>query len=65
MPNHIELEVQILRHTPKALLVATEACKEPTWVPRSQIDDWSPDGDLEDATSIFIPQWLAEEKGLV
>jgi hypothetical protein len=61
----IELEVQVRRMTAGALLVATEACKEPAWVPRSQISDWSPNGDLEDATSIFIPQWLAEEKGLV
>jgi hypothetical protein len=64
MPNSVELEVQVLVHTPMALRVATE--KGQAWVPRSQVTDWSPGhADMEDATSIFIPQWLAEEKGLV
>jgi hypothetical protein len=64
MPNTVELEVQVFAKTAQALRVATE--KGQAWVPRSQITDWSPgQADLEDATSIFIPQWLAEEKGLV
>lgn len=42
--------------------------KREAWIPKSQVDDWT-DGP-DDApglgtTSIFIPEWLAIEKGLV
>lgn len=40
------------------------------WIPRSQVDDYSgfddyDDLDEDDPISLFIPEWLAEEKGLV
>ncbi len=59
----IEIAVRVVRTTPKALLV-DHGGKEEVWIPRSQISDYC--GDSEDtATSIFVPEWLAIEKGLV
>ncbi len=63
----IEVEVVVRRVTDKAILV-NHGVPEEVWVPKSQISDWS-DGP-DDApgygtTSIFIPEWLATEKGMV
>ncbi len=63
----IEVEVVVRRVTDKAILV-NHGVPEEVWVPKSQISDWS--GGPYDApgygtTSIFIPEWLATEKGTV
>lgn len=60
--NEIEIDVDVKRATPNALLVSdgtTEA-----WIPRSQIKDMC-ENDNGKITSIFISEWLAKEKGLV
>lgn len=61
----IEIAVRVLRTTEKAVQVDFGG-KELVWVPRSQINDWGPGtGELEGAESIFIPEWLAMEKGMI
>ena len=60
----IELQIQERARTQKAILVATEVCRQPAWIPLSQVSDYTEE-DNGTYSSIFIPQWLAEEKGLV
>jgi len=62
----IELEVKIWSLTPKAVLVETEKSGK-VWIPRSCISDYSPPSEEVEykTTSIFIPRWIAVDKGLV
>ena len=64
MANDIELSVKVLRVTSAAILVDTEMSKESVWIPKSQISDYT-GNKIDYATTIFIPEWLAVEKGLV
>lgn len=61
MSKDVEIEVEVRATTDKALQVFNG--KTTAWVPKSQISDECEEGGK--ITSIFIPQWLAEEKGLV
>ena len=62
----VEIEVKVLRTTDKAVQVDFGG-KEPEWVPRSQISDYAPPSQQVDTTTttIFSPEWLATEKGMV
>lgn len=63
--NDVELEVKVFAETEKALQVSVDG-ELRVWLPKSQISDWSGSEDLDrNVTSVFVPQWLAEEKGLV
>ena len=57
----IEIAVEVKARTDRALLV-NDGLTE-CWVPRSQISDYSGEEDSPD--TIFIPEWLALEKGLI
>lgn len=64
----VEIEVKVLRVTDHAILVNFGRPQWDIWVPKSQISDWC--GGPDEApglgtTSIFIPEWLAIEKGMV
>lgn len=60
----VELTVRVKATTDKAVMIETE--RGTAWVPRSQIEDWSGSDDLDlNVESIFVPEWLAVEKGLV
>ena len=59
----VEIEVVVKRSTDRAILV-NFGVKEEVWIPKSQINDYTGD-EVEEATSIFIPEWLAIEKGMV
>lgn len=58
----IEIAVEVRGETDKALRVYDG--KHEVWIPKSQISDQSEDrnGKIE---TIFIPEWLASEKGLI
>ncbi len=59
----VEIEVKVVGRTQAAVRVDFGG-KEEVWIPKSQIEDYT--GPSEDrATSIFIPEWLAKEKGMV
>ena len=62
MSDIIEVDVETIGFTELALQVL-DLNDKPVWVPRSQIDDYS--GEENDPETIFISQWMAEEKGLV
>ena len=57
----IEIDIEVRARTDKALLVYDGKTK--SWIPKSQIKDFTGDEDSPD--SIFIPEWLAEKTGLV
>jgi hypothetical protein len=63
--KQVELEGQMVSSTELAVQWETE--RGVAWVPRSQISDFSPDDEdvNGDTESIFVPEWLAVEKGLV
>jgi hypothetical protein len=57
----------VKRTTEKAILINFGAPQE-VWIPKSQIADWCEGPDDEPGygtTGIFIPEWLAIEKGIV
>jgi len=61
MSNDIEIAVEVRGETDKALKVFDG--KVEVWIPKSNISD-----ECEDKgriVSIFIPEWLALEKGLI
>ena len=59
--SDIEIAVEIRAETPKALLIYDG--KVECWIPKSQIkDECEENGRI---TSIFISEWLANEKGLI
>lgn len=49
---------RLIRKTDMAMLLLID--KKEVWIPLSQVED----EDVEEKI-VFIPQWLAEEKGLV
>ena len=61
----IEIACEVRRHTDKAWLVF-DGVRE-VWIAKSQITDYAEERGLIDTkvTSIFIPVWLATEKGLI
>lgn len=65
MTKDVEIEVTVQVVTAKALLCFDG--KRAEWVPKSQISDYtSKSGELDGSvTGIFLPEWLAIEKGFV
>ncbi len=61
--SDIEIEVEIRGRSKLALLVSSDGDSE-AWVPKSQISDYT-GPNVDEAESIFIPEWLATEKGLI
>lgn len=66
MPNtEVEILVVVKRVTERAILVNHGVEKE-EWLPISQISDWCGSEEVGiGTTSVFIPEWLAIEKGMV
>jgi len=58
----IEINCKVKMVTDKALLIETEA-KMPAWIPLSQITDQTGEG--YGITSVFVPEWIALDKGLI
>ena len=61
--SDIEIEVEITTFTQNAILVESLTGSD-VWIPKSQISDYC-GPDIDEAETIFIPQWLAEKKDLV
>lgn len=62
MSADIEIAVEVRHQTDLAMRVFDG--RHEVWLPKSMISDWceEPDGTI---TSVFIPEWLAEEKELI
>lgn len=59
--QEVEIACEIKRETEKAFLIFDG--KEEVWLPKSQITDQCESGGQ--IVSVFIPEWLAMEKGLI
>jgi len=63
MGKDVEIEIDSVKHeTDLAILISVE--DKEYWIPKAIISDECRDDD-DVLTSIFIPEWLATEKGLV
>lgn len=58
----VDVDVKIIRETERAFLV--DDSKVETWIPKSQIEDVDT-FEVGEETTITIPEWLAEENGLI
>lgn len=58
-----EIKIEVIARSDDAIRVYNGKVK--AWVPKSQISDYTSDGDVDTATTIFIPRWIAEDKGLI
>lgn len=56
-------DLTFVRETSAAILVQDPDESE-IWLPQSQID-WPEDADRSDPITVTMPEWLAEEKGLI
>jgi hypothetical protein len=66
MRADVEIECEVRAVTWSAIQIHDG--KRMAWIPKSQISDWTDGPDNEPGTgttSIFIPEWLANEKGLL
>lgn len=60
----VEIECTVKVVTDRAILIYDG--KQEVWIPKSQVSDYSGSDDLDTTVeSIFIPEWLAIERGLV
>lgn len=63
--DQVQLEVEVLRESDKALLVRTDDGGE-AWIPKSQIHDDSEVYSLKSSPgTMIVSRWIAEQKGLV
>ncbi len=61
--NIIDIDVEVAARTERAVLVHTGNKEEAVWLPLSQIEI-APSG-FDGIETVTLPEWLAEEKGLV
>jgi len=62
--KQIWVTAEIKVETDDALMINAGFDKD-TWIPKSQILDYSDDYKLGDTIEIEIPEWLALDKGLI
>ena len=65
MTKEIEIACEVRRETAMALLIFDGV--RAVWIAKSQISDQCEENGLfgKKITSVFVPEWLAIEKGLV
>ena len=61
--SKVEVEVEILNETDKAVLVTVGSRRSGEWLPRSQIEIDA--GPFTNVATITLPEWLAIRAGLV
>jgi hypothetical protein len=55
-------DLEFLHETDSAILVECDG--EEVWLPLSQIE-WDGDAERGDTITVSMPEWLAEDKGLI
>lgn len=68
--SDVEVEVTIKHETDKAYLIACDSApggEVECWIPKSKVSDYCEElrNGKQTITSVFIPEWLATEKGLI
>ena len=61
--NVVDLDVQLLRETEKAILVTLDVPDNGVWLPKSQVEI-HPEL-IEGILPITVPEWLAQKNGLI
>lgn len=66
----VEINCRVIQETERAYLIEAGHGRQRElqhWIPKSQVDDYCADqkDGWEVITSVFIPVWLANEKGLI
>lgn len=61
--NIIDLDVQLLNTTEKAVLVTLDIPENGVWLPKSQVE-LSETG-IAGIMTVTLPEWLALDKGLI
>ena len=66
MNTEVEIAVEITAFTENAILIES-LTGEDVWIPKSQITDYQCDNcdNIDEATIIFIPEWLAIDNDLI
>lgn len=60
----IDIDVEVVHRTDKAVLVHTGDKERAAWLPFSQIEI-EPNGAFDGIETVSLPEWLALEKGLI
>jgi len=61
--KNIEIAVDI-KHMTNAAVLVNDGTKE-AWIPKSKIEDYTDELETGHSITIFLPEWLALEKGLI
>jgi hypothetical protein len=66
----VELQVEVLAVSDNSIKVQVDDVEDPVWLPKSEIDQDSSDIDpyaceKGDHGTLYIPEWLATNEGLV
>jgi len=61
--KNIEIAVDIIHATDKAVLVNDG--RKNNWIAKGQISDYTDELEVGHSITIFIPEWLAERKGML
>jgi len=61
--NNIEIAVDI-KHITDAAVLVSDGDKQ-VWIPKGQIEDYTDELIIGHSITIFIPEWLATNKGLI
>ena len=59
----IDLDVQVLRETEKAVLVTLDVPENGVWLPKAQIE--LNETVVRGIMTLTLPEWLAIERGLI
>jgi hypothetical protein len=61
----VEIYCQKITETDLAILVTDDGGENEYWIPKSQIDSEFSEDHGDGTLTLFIPEWLAEKKGLL
>lgn len=62
MEGYIEVFGSTVHETDEAIMCDFGMAGDVVWLPKSQLEDWP---DVGDSGEVLMPEWLAEEKGLM
>lgn len=61
--NVLDLDVQVLRQTEKAVLVTLDVPQNGVWLPKSEVE--LNETGIAGIITVTLPEWLALDKGLI
>ncbi len=61
--NLVDLDVQVLHETEKAAMITLDIPENGVWLPKSQIE--LNETGVAGIMTVTLPEWLAQDKGLI